>query len=106
MKLGVRGYVVVWTALVALGALSLGLSFAPLGALQMPLALVIAAAKAGLVVAFFMHVAEQKGTSWLYLALAVFLVVTLVGLAALDVGQRVTTSVRARAVPSARLRHP
>lgn len=87
-----RTYGLVWLVLMALGALSFGLSYLPLGDLQTPVALAIAAVKAVLVILFFMHVLEQKGTMWMYLVLAVLLLSTLVALMALDIDSRETQS--------------
>jgi len=96
MKVTARQFFLVWVALMALGAASFGLSFLQLGALEAPLALLIATVKAVLVVAFFMHVIEQGGTRWLYLLLAALFVVTMVSLMALDVAERDVPSSRAR----------
>ena len=58
----------VWAALLALLALTVSASFAPLGPLKPAIALSIAAAKAGLILWVFMHLREQ---GWLARLIAV-----------------------------------
>jgi cytochrome c oxidase subunit 4 len=48
-------YVLTWVALVALTALSFGASFMGLGALEIPVALIIATVKGGLIALVFMQ---------------------------------------------------
>jgi cytochrome c oxidase subunit 4 len=61
-RIGLFGYIGVWAGLMALTALTFGLSFASLGAWEMPVALVIACVKSALVVLLFMHLIEQGTT--------------------------------------------
>jgi len=52
-------FLLVWAALLALLALTVATSFAPLGLLKPAIALLIAAAKAALILWVFMHLREQ-----------------------------------------------
>jgi cytochrome c oxidase subunit 4 len=83
-------YLLVWIALLGLTGLSLALSFAHLGATDIAVALVIAAAKAALVVIFFMHLAEERSSVAMLPALGVFLFLLLLGLVVTDVATRQT----------------
>jgi cytochrome c oxidase subunit IV len=85
---GALGYVVVWIALVALATLTLFASRAVTGGWGLIVALAIAGAKAGLVLAFFMHLAGGRPIHRLTFAAAVaFLVLLILGVVA-DVGTR------------------
>lgn len=81
-------YVVTWLLLAGLAGASLGLSFLPLGGWAVPVALGIAAAKALLVAAIFMHLAEEPFVHSLVLGSAAGLLVLLVVFAAADVATR------------------
>src|SRR5580698_1661011 len=83
-----RTYFLVFLALIALTAITFGLSFAHLGAWEAPVALGIAAAKALLVLLFFMHLAESKQPYWIFLLVGVLLMATLVVLMVTDVEKR------------------
>ena len=72
-------------ALLALWALSFGLSFVPLGVLALPLALVIACAKATLVALYFMELAREHLSIKLTLVTAVLLVILLGSLMVADI---------------------
>lgn len=83
-----RSYVIAWIALVVLTGLTLGLSFAPLGVFHVPVALLIAVAKAAVVILIFMHLAEHGGTNRVAIALWLLLLVILIALTAADVATR------------------
>lgn len=51
----------VWLGLLALLALTVAATFAPLGAARLPLSLLIAGGKAALVVWVYMHLREERG---------------------------------------------
>jgi len=84
----IRSYVIAWGALVLLSGATLGLSFLPLGAFHLPVALLIATTKATFVVLIFMHMAEQDGSSRVALAVSVLLLAILVALTAADIATR------------------
>jgi cytochrome c oxidase subunit 4 len=86
--LPLRAYILTWVGLLALTGLTFGLSFAPLGGFDIPVALTIAALKATLVAVFFMHLYEQRGVSRLVLAVSAVFVALLVSLLAADVATR------------------
>lgn len=82
------GYALVWVALVALATVTLFVSRAVTGGLGLTVALAIAAAKAVLVVAFFMHLASGRPIYRIVFSVAVaFLVLLVLGVLA-DVGTR------------------
>jgi cytochrome c oxidase subunit 4 len=60
-----RLYVAVFVALLALTALTIFVSYVDLGPLSTPLALLIAAVKAALVILYFMHLREASPLLWL-----------------------------------------
>ncbi len=67
-----RTYVVVWVALMCLTGLTGGLSLIDLQRWNAVIAFLIAAAKAGLVVTFFMHLRyEKQRTVWIWAAVGV-----------------------------------
>lgn len=77
-------------ALLLLAAGSYGLSFVRLGAWALPLALLIAAAKASLVVLVFMELRREAASVKLASLAAILLFLLLVTLTAADVATRVT----------------
>lgn len=75
-------------ALVVLWAVSLGLSYADLGAAGLPVAMVIAVAKAMLVLMVFMEIVRESTSVKLAFAAATVLLTILVGLIIGDIGTR------------------
>jgi cytochrome c oxidase subunit IV len=89
---GAVGYAIVWILLVVLATVTLFASRAVTGGWGLAVALVIAAAKAALVVAFFMHLAGGRPIYRIVFAVAIaFLVVLMLGVLA-DVGTRSVAS--------------
>jgi cytochrome c oxidase subunit 4 len=85
---GAAGYILVWLALVALATLTLIASRAVPGGWGLAIAFVVASVKAGLVVAFFMHLAGGRPIHRLVFAIAIaFLVLLVLGVLS-DVGTR------------------
>jgi cytochrome c oxidase subunit 4 len=80
-----RTHLFTWLGLLALSALTFGLSFVPLGAAETPAALGIAAAKGLLIVLFFMHLVEQRATNALVLVFCLLMLFLLAGLSVADV---------------------
>src|SRR5690348_15759484 len=78
-------FFITWIVLLALGLVSFFVSFVHTGPWGMPLALLIAAAKAGLVALFFMELAVQGFTSRLAIAAGVAFFLLLFGLTTADV---------------------
>src|SRR3954464_8105879 len=72
-------YYQVFGALMVLLALTIGASFVNLGAFNELLALAIAAAKAVLVILFFMHVRSSSRVTWLFAAAGFVWLIILVG---------------------------
>ncbi|HSN98770.1 MAG TPA: cytochrome C oxidase subunit IV family protein [Candidatus Nanopelagicales bacterium] len=87
-----KHYILVYVGLLALTALSFGLSWLPLGAAHTPAALVIAVVKSTLVVLFFMHLLEQRTINALVLFTTIFFIALLASLMAADVATRITTT--------------
>lgn len=88
----IRHYIFVYLGLIALTALSFGLSFLPLGAGETAAAMGIAVAKSTLVVLFFMHLIEQRTINALVLGTTLFFIALLTFLTAADVATRKTNS--------------
>src|SRR5262245_31870167 len=85
---GAPGYVLVWIALVVLATVTLFASRAITGGWGLVVAFTIAAAKAVLVVAFFMHLAGGRPIYRIAFTIAVaFLILLVLGILA-DVGTR------------------
>jgi|SRR4051812_9052543 cytochrome c oxidase subunit 4 len=82
--LPVRSYVRVLAALLILTGITAGASYLHLRHGAIVVALVIAAIKASLVIAIFMHLHEDSPALGAVLALALFLVSVFFGLSALD----------------------
>lgn len=88
MKLTPLHHVLAYVALLALTALTFGLSFLHLGPWGPVLAMAIATGKAALVAAVFMHLVEQRFANTAVLLTGVLFVLTLLAFAALDVATR------------------
>jgi cytochrome c oxidase subunit 4 len=100
-------YLIVWLVLCALAGLSIGLSRIHLGAWNLAIALAIAAAKATLVILFFMHLWEHRGASRLAMAIAFCFIAVLTTLTVADTLLRLPisnppTSLQARPYMGAR----
>lgn len=81
-------YVATFAVLLVLTTATLVLSFVELGAWTGPLTVGIALAKSTLIALFFMHLIEERVSSWAAFLISFLLVGTLVGLALLDVASR------------------
>lgn len=87
-EIALRTYAGVLLALVVLSLATLLLSFLPLGGLHAPVALLIAAAKAVLILLFFMHLIEQRYTNRIVLLVCVLLLGSIIGLTVADTATR------------------
>ena len=85
---GALGYALVWAVLVVLATVTLFASRAVTGGPGLVVALAIAAAKAGLVVAFFMHLAGGRPIHRMAFAAAIAMLLLLVLGVVADVGTR------------------
>jgi cytochrome c oxidase subunit IV len=85
---GPRLYLVVFLVLVALTALTVLIASVDLGPLNTPVALLIAAGKATLVMLFFMHLKDAPGILWLAAGAGFFWLGILVLLTMSDVATR------------------
>ena len=75
---GIGGYLVIFTALIGLTALTVYTASLNFGSWNLPVALVIASTKAVLVILFFMHVIESDGlTRFLIVASVIWLLLLL-----------------------------
>ena len=88
--LSLTNYLFTYVALIALAALSLGLSFIRWGAGDLVVALGIASIKAFLVFWIFMHLIEQQFANRLFMLISILLFILLVSLTAVDVASRHT----------------
>ena len=77
-------YYGIFAALIALTALTVGVSFLDLGAWHTAIGLTIAAAKAILVALFFMHLLSSPRLTWLIAAAGLFWLMILIGLTLSD----------------------
>ena len=85
-----RSYLFVFVGLIALAAISYALSFVPVGALGVPVAMLVSTFKATLVVVFFMELVAQRFVNRFVVVAAVVLLSTLIALMAADVLTRET----------------
>jgi cytochrome c oxidase subunit 4 len=85
-EIGLR--VAIWAALLALLALTIVLALAPLGPLRLVAALVIAAAKAGLIGWFYMDLRKADGVTRLASVVGVIFITILILMASLDFALR------------------
>ena len=76
--------VVVWAALAALLALTVALTFAPLGVWRLPASLAIAVAKAGLIVWVYMDLRREGGLTRIAALVGLLFLTLLIGMAGLD----------------------
>lgn len=81
-------YVVTFVALLLLTTGTFALSFLPHGAWSVPVAVAIALLKSALVALFFMHLIEERVSSWASFVIAFLLVATMLTLVMLDVASR------------------
>jgi len=88
MSTHIRLMVAVWLGLLLLLALTVGLSFLPLGDLSPLASIGIAAAKAALVVWFFMHLRQDSGIIRLVALAAVIWIAILLTLPWIDFSSR------------------
>jgi|SRR5690606_39145204 len=80
-----RTYLRTWIALMALAAATFGLSFLDLGVFHLPVALLIAGAKAALIALFFMHLVHERGSIPVAVGIWFLLLAILIALTASDV---------------------
>jgi cytochrome c oxidase subunit 4 len=77
-------YYAIFGALMVLTAITVGVAFVPLGALNFPVAITIAITKATLVVLFFMHVMYSSRLTKMIVGMALFFLMTMFGLTLTD----------------------
>ena len=77
-------YYGIFGALMVLTAITVGVAFINLGAFNFPVAIAIAITKATLVVLFFMHVKYSSQLTKLFVAMAFFFLIVLLGLTMTD----------------------
>jgi cytochrome c oxidase subunit 4 len=77
-------YYAIFGALMVLTAVTVGVAFINLGALNFPVALAIAVTKATLVILFFMHVKYSSRLTKLFVGMAFFFLFVLFGLTMTD----------------------
>lgn len=88
MRREVIRLVLTWTALTALLALTVTLTFAPMGGWRLPASLAIASAKAGLIVWIFMELRREGGITRLAALAGLLFLALLIGLPGVDTAIR------------------
>jgi cytochrome c oxidase subunit 4 len=83
-----RNHLLVFAGLMLLTFLTYWTGKMHLGRVALPLALVLAATKAGLVIAFFMHLAQTRGAPLLAMSVCVIFILALLALVFGDVAFR------------------
>jgi cytochrome c oxidase subunit 4 len=73
----VKTYLLVFVVLIALVGLTVGVSFINLGYFSRPIALAIAITKAGLIMAFFMHLRYSSKLTWVIAGMGFFWLIIL-----------------------------
>ncbi|XXF78113.1 cytochrome C oxidase subunit IV family protein [Myxococcaceae bacterium GXIMD 01537] len=86
--LGTGGLLVIGVVLLGLTTLTYGLHRLPHGAWSLPVALLIAGVKAGMIVLWYMHLVEQRGSHALVPLTAVVFVAVLLVVVVLETHQR------------------
>jgi cytochrome c oxidase subunit IV len=99
-------YVGVFVALLALTASTVLVTYVPLGGWHGPIGLLIAVAKATLILLFFMHGLESGRLVWLTLAAALFTLAVMMALTFSDYWSRDFDESIRRAVPRQEVRRP
>lgn len=84
-------YITIFSALMILTAATVGAAFVNLGQFNFPVAMVIAAFKASLVVWYFMHVKYQSHLTKLTLATGLFFLTILLGMMLIDYSSKAMT---------------
>ena len=74
----------IFGALMVLTAVTVGVSYLPLGVMNFPVAITIAITKATLVVLFFMHVMYSSRLTKMIVGMALFFLLTMLGLTLTD----------------------
>jgi len=80
-----RTFIIVWLALLVLTAITIGVAQVHFGALNVWIALGIATVKAGLVIAFFMHMKDEQRLFKLALLSALAILAIFIGFTFFDV---------------------
>jgi cytochrome c oxidase subunit 4 len=83
-----RPVVLCWILLVLLVGATLGFAYLPLGRINLALALLIASAKALIVLLAFMKLARGPALVWVFASAGLFWLLIMFGLAAIDYGTR------------------
>ena len=84
----VRLYIAVFAGLILLTGATVGLSYLELGIWHAPIGLVIASAKALLVILFFMHVLHSSRLTWIVVLASAFWLAILMSLTLTDFASR------------------
>jgi cytochrome c oxidase subunit 4 len=83
-----RTYYMIFAILMALLVATVGGSYLPLGRFHLPFALLIAIAKAVLIVLYFMHVRFSNRLTWVFSSAAFFWLAILLVLGSMDFASR------------------
>jgi cytochrome c oxidase subunit 4 len=88
LRKALRRVLLVWIALVLLVALTVGSAYIPLGTMNMAVNILIAGIKAGLIAAFFMHLASPHVVPRMVCTVALVMLSILFALSSVDYSTR------------------
>ncbi|MBT88951.1 MAG: cytochrome-c oxidase [Spirochaetales bacterium] len=83
-----RQYLNIWVLLMVLTILTVGAAQFDFGGLNVPIALIIASIKAGVVALYFMHLKHEDNMTWVFVIFPLFLLALFIGFSAGDVFTR------------------
>ena len=84
-----RQYLNIWIILMVLTVITIGAAQFNFGALNAPIALIIASIKAGAVALYFMHLKYEDNMTWVFIIFPLVLLFIFIGFSAGDVFTRI-----------------
>tara|TARA_B100001996_G_scaffold369732_1_gene343424 strand:- start:781 stop:1062 length:282 start_codon:yes stop_codon:yes gene_type:complete len=86
---GYKSLINIWLILMFLTFITVWIAQFDFGALNVPIALLIASVKAGVVALYFMHLKYEDGMTWIFATYPIFLLFLLIGFTVIDMFSRV-----------------
>ena len=84
-----KQYFNIWLLLMFLTVVTVGAAQFDFGSLNIPIAMLIASIKAGVVALHFMHLKYEDGMTWIFATYPIFLLFLLIAFSATDIFTRV-----------------